>query len=102
MEQQLYSSIPEAPVTHHGAVLMVCTVDALLGHLHRGQGPRLAILVTVGAYTDVDLVRRRVGIEAAEDLEDAIGLDALGSFEVRVSLLRSHLQVLEVNERLMA
>lgn len=85
VQQQLVARVPEGPEAHHGRVLVVGAGDLLLGHLHRGQEPRLALAITVCARRDVDLVGEGVCRVPPEDVEDAVWLDVLGGVEDGVS-----------------
>lgn len=78
-------------MAHHGTVLVVCIADFVLGHAHRRQNPRLAILIPVRTDADVDLVRGRVYVVAAENFEDAIWLNEFCSIKVGVVTDGAHI-----------
>lgn len=90
VQQQLVAGVPERPEAHHGRVLVVGAGDLLLGHLHRGQEPGLALAIAVCAGRDVDFLGRWICCVPPQDVKNSVWLDVLGGVEDGVIAGRPH------------
>lgn len=60
---------------------MISAGDLLLGHPHRRQEPRLAVLISICSCGQVHLLWELIHIVSAENLKDGVRLDELGGVE---------------------